>query len=195
MYRITFKFFVLVSFLVACVPARAIVNHDYLGGYIGSNKDQVANNLHKNLNLPLYDIYKLSFGTNTNTSLSTDISLKLSNYNSDYQNRDQHIRIYSLISNRYLQNNVSRRAIPYFTGGVSGNGRSRNNMINGKSVGDLIYDLGIGTFVKITERLLLDLNYKHVDFRSERVSNIYHGYGSKQNSASKELILNLVYKF
>lgn len=71
----------------------------------------------------------------------------------------------------------------------------RSNMVNGRNSSNVVYDIGIGSFIKITKKLLLDFNYKQLDPGSTGIKSASSAFNSPSNSHAKEFMLDIVYKF
>ncbi|MBP9791783.1 MAG: outer membrane beta-barrel protein [Rickettsiales bacterium] len=138
-------------------------------------------------------VYSIAFGKDLK-SLSTEVLLRNAHKHRSQANGLTHnIKMHSLFFNVYLKRNSSQRVVPYLMGGVGASyntSRPTNQMIDGNN-NSMLYDIGAGVFIKITNKLLLDFNCKYVNLGSVGVSNNQ----SIQNVTSREFLLNLVYKF
>jgi len=149
-----------------------------------------SSNIHSNKD----GVYSIAFGKDLMKFLSTEVLLRSANKQRYQEGSIHNVQLNSLFFNVYLKGNSSQTIVPYLMGGVGAgynSSRPTNQMIDGNSNSSMLYDIGAGLFIKITNKLLLDFNCKHVNLGSVGVSN----NPSIHNVTSRELLLNLVYKF
>ena len=153
-----------------------------------------SNSADNDLSLGGLPFYNIAFGKNISPLISTEISVRIANVNNDLSQKMSKIKMHSLFFNGYLKKQISSKLIPYVMAGIGGQSSARNNMIDNRSSGKALYDIGIGTYIKITEHLLVDLNYKQLDLGGNKLKTS-DNLAEKIKIRNKEFMLNLVYNF
>lgn len=115
---------------------------------------------------------------------------------------DQRGRL-SLAFHRESSEYQSKDLVPYLMCGANSKlvtspvvvSNVRSNMVNGKNSSNIVYDIGIGSFIKVTKKLLLDFHYKQLDPGSTGIKSASSAFNSPSKSHAKEFMLDIVYKF
>lgn len=194
-----------------CISAQANVKRDWFGPltptymrtYLGLLDIKKTSDSRNGLKLDESTAYGLALGKELNDFLATEVALRIANASFDNYKVGgaQTMKMYSLFFNGYLKKKVSKKIMPYLMGGVGGGYNSSNsiNLASGRYSNNatnrnVLYDVGIGTFIKITDHILLDLNCKHIDLGKVEIENM-NNYESRQKVSSREFMMNLVYEF